>query len=71
VQVEHNSRARCAQAGCKFRTYQPRKELKDCCCKESAQSRRIQYLEVFEGLPQGVRAGVFLKTRVVEKAQEG
>jgi hypothetical protein len=31
----------------------------------------FKYLEVFEELPQGVRAGVFFKTRVVEKAQEG
>jgi hypothetical protein len=36
-------------------------------CVESKNS----ILGSIEGLPQGVRAGVFLKTRVVEKAQGG
>jgi hypothetical protein len=43
--------------------------VKDCCCKVSAQSLKFQILESIQELPQGVRAGVFLKTRVMEKAQ--
>jgi hypothetical protein len=45
--------------------------LKDCCCKESAQSREFKYAEVFEGFPQGVRAGVSLKTCVCKESSEG
>jgi hypothetical protein len=44
--------------------------VKDCCCKVSAQSLKFQILGSIQELPQGVHAGVFLKTRVVEKAQE-
>jgi hypothetical protein len=43
--------------------------VKDCCCKVSAQSLKFQILESIQELPQGVHAGVFLKTRVMEKAQ--
>jgi hypothetical protein len=35
--------------------------LKDCCRRECAESKRFKYLEVFEELPQGVRAGTFPK----------
>jgi hypothetical protein len=35
--------------------------LKDCCRRESAESKRLKYLEVFEEVPQGVRAGIFPK----------
>jgi hypothetical protein len=55
----------------KSQIYNLRELLKDCCRRECTESKRFKYLEVFEEFPQGVRAGVFLKTRVVEKAQEG
>jgi hypothetical protein len=32
--------------------------------------KRFQHLEVFESLPQGERAGVFLKDSKLEKAQK-
>jgi hypothetical protein len=35
-----------------------------------AESKEVQHLEVFEGLPQGVRAGVFLQDSELEKAQK-
>jgi hypothetical protein len=45
--------------------------LKECCRRECAESKRFKYLEVFEELPQRVRAGFLLKTQVVVKDQEG
>jgi hypothetical protein len=32
------------------------------------ESKGVQHLEVFEGLPQGVRAGVFSRLRVGESS---
>jgi hypothetical protein len=32
--------------------------LRDCCCKECAESKGVQHLKVFEGPPQGVTTGV-------------
>jgi hypothetical protein len=46
-----------------------REGVKDCCCKVSAQSLKFQILESIQELPQGVHVGVFLRTRVMEKAQ--
>jgi hypothetical protein len=43
--------------------------MKDCCCKVSAQSLKFHILESIQEFPQGVHAGVILKTRVMEKAQ--
>jgi hypothetical protein len=43
--------------------------VNDCCCKVSVQSLKFQILENIKEFPQGVRAEVFLKTRVVEEAQ--
>ena len=49
VYVRNKSHARCAQAGWKLRSYQPRGELKDCCCRKVHKVERTKYLEVFEG----------------------
>jgi hypothetical protein len=35
-----------------------------------AESKGVQHLEVFEGLPQGVRAGVFFKTQSWRKLRK-
>jgi hypothetical protein len=48
VQVRHRSRARCAQAGWKFRTCQPRRGFEDCCRKELHRVKGFKYLDVFE-----------------------
>jgi hypothetical protein len=45
--------------------------LRDCCCRECAESKGVQHLKVFEGLPQGVPAGVFLKDLKSWKTSEG
>jgi hypothetical protein len=33
--------------------------LRDCCCRECTESKGVQHLKVFEGLPQGVQVGFF------------
>ena len=45
--------------------------MKDCCCIESAQSHEFKYAKVFEGLSQGVCAGVFSKTQNCEESSGG
>jgi hypothetical protein len=61
VQVKHRSRARCVQAEKSLRVCNLRELLKDCCRRECTESKRFKYLEVFEELPQGVRARIFPK----------
>jgi hypothetical protein len=70
VKIEHKDRARCAQAELILRVCNLREGVKDCCYKVSAQSLKFQILGNTQELSQGVRAGVFLKTRVVEEAQK-
>jgi hypothetical protein len=48
VQVRHRSCARCAQAGWKFRTYQPKRELKTTVARSCTESKELKYLDVFE-----------------------
>jgi hypothetical protein len=48
VQVKHRSRARCTQAGWKFRNYQPKRGFEDCCHKELRRVKGFKYLDVFE-----------------------
>jgi hypothetical protein len=48
-----------------------REELEDCYCRRVHRVKRIKYLEVFEVLPQGVRAGVFLKTQDCKESSGG
>jgi hypothetical protein len=55
--VRHRSRARCAQTKLNSRVCNLNELLRDCCCRECAESK-VFNTEVFEGLPQGVRAGV-------------
>ena len=45
--------------------------LRDCYCRECAELKGVQHLKVFEGLPQGVPAGVFLKDSKSWKTSEG
>jgi hypothetical protein len=45
--------------------------LRDCCCRECADSKGFQHLKVFEGLLQGVPAGFFLKDLKSWKTSEG
>jgi hypothetical protein len=45
--------------------------LRDCCCRECVESKGVQHLKVFEGLPQGVPARVFLKDSNSWKTSKG
>jgi hypothetical protein len=45
--------------------------LRDCYYRECTESKGVQHLKVFEGLPQGVPAGVFLKDLKSWKTSEG
>jgi hypothetical protein len=45
VQVEHRSRARCAQAEYSLRVCEPEKLLKDYCCRECAESKNFNSLK--------------------------